>query len=135
MRGFRRLKVWEKAHRLTLAVYLTTKRFPKEELYGLTSQARRSSSSIPGNIAEGCGRSGTKELARFLEIAPGSASELECQLLLARDLGYLDAAVYDRLAKDVCEVKQMLTSFIQRLRSDQRAHGTKNRTRRPEAEI
>ena len=106
---------------MTLAVYAMTRSLPREELYGLTSQARRSSASIPGNIAEGCGRRGDNELARFLEIASGSASELECQLLLARDLQYLDDEVYNRLARDVCEVKQMLTSFIQTLRPDRRA--------------
>jgi four helix bundle protein len=117
MRDFRKLKVWEKAHRLVLGVYAATRDFPKQETYSLTSQLRRSSSSVPQNIAEGCGRQGDKELARFLEIAAGSASELEYQLLLARDLHYLEQAVYDRLAAGVCEVKQMLSSFIQTLRS------------------
>ena len=87
MRGFRELKVWEKAHRLSLAIYKASSGFPKDELYGLTSQIRRSSVSIPTNIVEGCGRNGNAELARFLHIASGSASELEYHLLLARDLG------------------------------------------------
>jgi four helix bundle protein len=116
MRDFRKLKVWQKAHRLTLAVYAATRTFPREELYGLTSQARRSSASIPTNIAEGCGRTGERELSRFLEIAGGSASELEYQLVLACDLGFLDKEAHDRLAADVREIKQMLTSFIQKLR-------------------
>jgi four helix bundle protein len=80
MRDFHALKVWQKAHWLTLRVYNATKRFPKDELYGLTSQVRRSATSIPTNVAEGCGRSGEAELARFLNIAMGSASELEYQL-------------------------------------------------------
>jgi four helix bundle protein len=84
----------------------------------LTSQIRRSSVSIPSNIAEGCGRSGTVELARFLHIAMGSASELEYQLLLARDLNYLEASDYERLVSEVVEVKRMLTSFIQKLTAD-----------------
>jgi four helix bundle protein len=90
MRDFRNLQVWNKAHSLTLDVYKATGFFPKEELYSLTSQIRRSSASIPTNIAEGCGRSGDAELARFMSISMGSASELEYQLLLAHDLNYLN---------------------------------------------
>ena len=88
MRDFRSLKVWQKAHELTLRVYTATRIFPKDELYGLTSQVRRSAASITTNVAEGCGRSGEAELARFLNIAMGSASELEYQLLLARILSF-----------------------------------------------
>jgi four helix bundle protein len=117
MRDFRKLKVWEKAHRLTMAVYVATREFPQEERYGMTAQMRRSGSSIPCNIAEGCGRNGVREFARFLEIAAGSASELEYQLLLARELHFLTQTMYDRLAADTCEVKQMLTSLIQTLHS------------------
>jgi four helix bundle protein len=80
MRDFKEYKVWEKSHYLALEVYRVTATFPKEELYGLTSQIRRASTSIPANIAEGCGRSGNTELARFLQIAMGSASELEYHL-------------------------------------------------------
>jgi four helix bundle protein len=116
MRDFRTLLVWEKAHKVTLAVYAATKNFPREELYGLVSQMRRSSASVPTNIAEGCGREGDAELARFSQIAMGSASELEYQLLLAHDLGFLDRATYQRLHADLLEVKKMLNAFIQRLR-------------------
>src|SRR5213593_1688458 len=115
MRDFRELKVWEKAHNLTLAVYKATASFPKDELYGLTSQIRRSCASIAANIAEGCGRSGEAELARFLHIALGSASELEYHLLLSFDLGLLTKSDFDQLSTDVVEVKQMLTSFIKKL--------------------
>jgi four helix bundle protein len=97
MKNFRGQKVWEKSHNLTLAVYLATRDFPKDELYGLTSQIRRSCSSIPANIAEGCGRSGDGELSRFLQIAMGSASELEYHLILARDLHLIDGNNYQRL--------------------------------------
>jgi four helix bundle protein len=116
MRDFRKLKVWEKAHQLTLGIYAATRSFPHEERYGLTAQARRSSASIPTNVAEGCGRSGPRDLARFLDIASGSASELEYQLLLARDLHYLDGATCERLTIAVSEVKRMLASFLQTLR-------------------
>ena len=108
--------MWERAHRLTLEVYDATRAFPKEEMYGLTSQMRRSASSIPANIAEGCGRNGDVELARFLDIAMGSATELDYHLTLARDLGYLQQAQYDRLATEVNGVSRMLASFIARLR-------------------
>lgn len=118
LKSFKDLKVWERSHHLTLAVYRETRTFPRDEMYGLTSQIRRSSSSIPANIAEGCGRSGDVEFARFLQYAMGSASELEYHLLLAHDLGLLHAENYDRLLRDVTEVKRMLTSFIQKLKAD-----------------
>jgi four helix bundle protein len=119
MRDFRGMKVWEKGHQLALATYMATAAFPREEAYGLTSQIRRSSTSIPANIAEGCGRSGGAEFARFLQIAMGSASELEYHLLLAHDLGLLCNSDHERLESDVTEVKRMLSSLIQRLRSGQ----------------
>ena len=118
MRDFRDLKVWEKAHQLTLAVYKATLVFPKEELYGITSQIRRASISIPANIAEGCGRTGEAELARFLQIAMGSASELEYHLMLAHELNLLHSGDYERLTTELTEVKRMLTVFIQKLRAD-----------------
>jgi four helix bundle protein len=118
MRDFRDLKVWEKGHQLTLAVYESTTRFPQEELYGLTSQIRRSCSSIPANVAEGCGRVGTPNWARFLGIALGSASELEYHLLLAHDLNLLETTEYKELTGEVTEVKRMLTLFIQKLKAD-----------------
>jgi four helix bundle protein len=89
MKSFRGLKVWHSAHQLTLAVYKATAKFPKEELYALTSQMRRAASSIPANIAEGCGRGTDADFGRFLQIALGSASELEYHLLLAFDLKLL----------------------------------------------
>ena len=115
MRAFRDLKVWRKAHELTLAVYKMTSAFPKAELFGLTSQIRRASGSVGANIAEGCGRAGGPELGRFLQIALGSASELEYHLLLAHDLGLLNGSDYNRLDRDVTEIKRMLTSFIQKV--------------------
>lgn len=118
MKDFRKLAVWEKAHHLTLAIYRATVPFPKEEIYGLTSQIRRAAASIPANIAEGCGRDGDSELARFLQISMGSASELEYHLLLAHDLGFLPDPFYAQLDRDTTEVKRMLASFIQRLRHD-----------------
>ena len=115
MRDFRELKVWEKAHALTLNVYRTTAEFPKNEMYGLTSQIRRAASSIGANIAEGAGRNSRPDFARFLQIGLGSASELEYHLLLSRDLGYLESGKYQRLSGEVVEVKKMLTGFVQYL--------------------
>lgn len=117
MRDFRSIKAWGKAHQLALAVYAETKDFPREEIYGLTSQMRRSAGSIPTNIAEGCGRTGDAELTRFCQIAFGSASELEYQLLLSHDLGYLDQSNYEQLRDATIEVKRMLGAFITTLRS------------------
>jgi four helix bundle protein len=116
-RDFRELKVWEKAHWLTLAAYQCTTSFPRDETFGLTSQIRRSASSVPANIAEGCGRGGG-DLARFCRIAAGSASELQYHLLLARDLGYLEEAAYASLEQLASEVERMLAGFIGRLQSD-----------------
>lgn len=118
VQDFRKLKVWEKAHLLALEAYRATASFPDTERYGLTSQIRRSAASIPANIAEGCGRSGPAELGRFLQIAMGSASELEYHLLLARDLGFLEGATYAELADAVVEVKRMLGGFVKRLRAN-----------------
>jgi four helix bundle protein len=118
VKNFRELKVWEKAHQLTLAVYQATRGFPREELYGLTSQLRRSCSSIPANLAEGCGRNGDAELARFCSIAMGSASELEYHLLLARDLELIQSAAHDELSERATELKRMLTAFRQKLIAD-----------------
>src|SRR5512139_2326634 len=117
MQDFHTLKVWEKAHQLTLEVYHATVAFPKEEMYGLTSQIRRASASIPANIAEGCGRGGNAEFKQFLQIALGSASELEYHLLLARDLHYLNTADYEHLASAVVEVKKMLSALILKVKA------------------
>ena len=118
MRDFREIKVWEKAHQLPLSVYKFTSNFPQAELYGLTSQIRRASSSIPANIAEACGRGSKADFSRFLHIALGSASELEYHLLLARDLNLLSAVDHEILNCEVIEIKKMLTAFIQHLKAD-----------------
>ena len=100
---------------MALAIYRATAKFPKDKLYGLTSQIRRACVSMPANIAEGYGRNGSAELARFLQIAQiamGSAGELEYHLLLSQDLGLMDIANYEHLSQETTEVKRMLTSFI-----------------------
>ena len=115
MQDFKKLKVWQMAHQLTLELYKSTLSFPREELYGLTSQSRRSAGSIPTNIAEGCGRGSRPDFCRFLRIASGSSCELEYQLLLARDLGYLPVADCDRLNGQLIQVRRMLASLISRV--------------------
>ena len=117
MQSFRSLRVWEKAHRLTLDIYTSSKTFPREEMYGLTSQMRRSSASIGMNIAEGCCRKGNIEMGRFLQIAMGSASELEYQLLLAHHLEYLQNPDYEKLSTQAVEVKRMLSSLMQKVKA------------------
>src|SRR4051794_33722106 len=111
VQDFRNLKVWQKAHALTLAVYRGTHGFPGDERFGLTSQLRRSCASISANLAEGCARGGDNDFARFVSIAAGSASETDYHLLLARDLHYLEESEYQSLFEQVCEVKRMLNTF------------------------
>ena len=118
MKDFRKLKVWEKSHQLVLDVYRVTATFPSAERHGLTSQLRRAGASIPANIAEGCGRGGDPELARFSQIALGSASEVEYYLLLVHDLGFVADSDYERLVSATIEVKRMLASLINRLRAE-----------------
>ena len=118
MKDFKKLKVWEKAHALVLSVYQATSRFPRSELYGLMSQIRRSGVSIAANIAEGCGRKSDADFARFLQIALGSASELEYHLLLAQDLGFISSERYTILDNEVTEIKRMLFGFIKKLNAE-----------------
>lgn len=118
MKDFRKLTVWEKAHQLTLAIYRVTAGFPSDEIYGLTSQIRRAASSIPSNIAEGCGRQGDAELSRFCTIARGSASELEYQILLSHDLQLIQPDDYERLTQQAVEIKRMLTVLVQKLNAE-----------------
>jgi len=117
VRDFREIKVWQKAHKFALEIYRSTQGFPAEERFGLTSQLRKSATSVPTNIAEGCGRSSEKDFARFLSIAAGSISESEYQVLLALDLGYIPTEVYHQLDAQANEIKRMLNSFIRTLLS------------------
>jgi four helix bundle protein len=117
MRDFRQLKVWEKAHLLTLDVYRSTASFPREELFGMTSQMRRCSASVAANIAEGCGRTGNGDLHRFLSISSGSAVELEYFLLLAHDLDFVPADKYEKLQNQVLEIQRMLASLLRSVAS------------------
>lgn len=118
MQNYKDLKVWEKAHLFTLSVYEKTKLFPKEELYSLTNQLRRASSSVPANIAEGCGKNTKGEFAHFLNIALGSANEAEYFLILSKDLKYLTEEIFIQLYNLINEVKGMLIALINKVRSN-----------------
>lgn len=115
MKDFRQLKVWENAHEMTLTLYRLTAGFPRHELFGLTAQIRRCVSSIPANIAEGCGRLGNSELHRFLQISCGSANELEYHLLLAKDLGYIEQTNYLSTQERLMTLKRMLVALTRKV--------------------
>ncbi len=115
MGHFEKLEVWKRAHALTLDIYKCTAAFPKQEVYGLASQMRRASASIGCNVAEGTGRRSDGELMRFLQIAMGSCSELEYQIRLARDLGYIANDFYVEIKAAVDEVGRMLTGLRSRV--------------------
>ena len=118
MKDFRDLHVWVGAHELTLKMYSITAGFPREERFGLTAQLRRSSASIGANIAEGCGKRGNAEFQKYLQIASGSASELDYHLILARDLGFLKKEAYDAVFSDLVRVRRMLAALIQKVESE-----------------
>ena len=111
MQDFRNLEVWKKAHKLTLDAYRITESFPRAEMFGLSSQIRRAASSIPTNLAEGCGRT-QAEFARFVQIALGSACELEYEFLLAKDLTLVTLDSYDKTNARMVEVKRMLQALL-----------------------
>lgn len=118
MQDFKKLKVWQKSHVFTVNLYKISSSFPPEEKFGLTNQIRRASISIESNIAEGCGRNSNKELTRFLYIAQGSAKEVNCQILIARDLGYITKEKSDFLEDKIDEISRMLTSLIEKTTND-----------------
>lgn len=109
--------VWRRSHQFVLSIYRLTDKFPRHEAFGLTSQIRRASVSIPTNLAEGCGRWGDGDMGRFVQIAMGSASEVDYLVLLASDLGYVPSADYIELASELNEIRRMLTGFYKQIRS------------------
>ena len=129
MQDFRKLKVWEKAHALTLAIYRATQRSRRSDFPGLVPQLRRAAASIPANIAEGCGHEGPKELARYLQMSMASACEVEYYLILGVDLTLIQRSAFLDLETRTKEVKRMLTSLIQRVRAS-----AKEKARRPDAQ-
>ena len=121
MKDFRTLKVWEKAHLVTLAVYRLTENFPKCEMYGITSQMRRCSASVAANIAEGCGRTGNGDFHRFISSAVGSATELDYFLLLSRDLDLVVDDEYQKRHDQIFEIKRILSSLIRSVKKARQA--------------
>ena len=117
LKNFKELKVWQKSYDLCLKLYKATRRFPKEEVYGLTSQIRRSAVSVPSNIAEGYGRKTTPDYLKSLYIAYGSSCELETQLLLSNDLDYIKDGEIKELKEEISEVERMLKALIKSLES------------------
>ncbi|NMA49566.1 MAG: four helix bundle protein [Tissierellia bacterium] len=113
---YRKVIVWDKAHRLTLDTYRITSNFPQSEIYGITSQLRSAASSVPANIAEGYSRGGTKQYINFLTIANGSLAETTYFLLLAHELGYIDEKEYLKLEEKCEEIGKMLNATIRTLR-------------------
>ena len=126
MSDYKKLKVWEDAHKFTIDIYRITKNFPNNEQYGMTSQIRRSASSIPTNVAEGCGQLDNGNLIRFLGISKGSAFETEYQLLLAKDLNYITNEEYKLLLAQIQSIICMLTGLIKSLKSKNYKPKTKN---------
>lgn len=118
MRDFRKYSIWQLSHELTLKIYKSTERFPKDEIYGLTSQIRRASTSIPTNISEGCGRDSDAEFNRFLSISLGPAHEVEYLILLAFDLNYIDANAYDELNSSINTIKRKIYTLKQKLKTN-----------------
>ena len=116
MKDYRKLVVWEKAHKLTLFIYNITRAFPKEEQYGLVSQIRRAAASTPTNIAEGCGKNTQPDFARYLQNAFGSMQEVQYLSFLSFELKYLDQENYIILENSISEVKAMLIGLIHRVR-------------------
>lgn len=111
MQDFKTINTWQRAYAFTLKVYQATFSFPEEEKFGLTSQLRRATASIPINISEGAGRISKRDFANFVQIALGSSSEVECELMLARDLGYLNDSTYISLDKELKEIRRMMYAF------------------------
>ena len=117
MRDFRKLEIWKRSHKAALLLYKVTQEFPTEEKYGLTNQIRRAGVSIPSNIAEGCGHESKKEFARYFQMAAASSSELQYQLILAHDLGYLQEDQYAELSSVIEELKKMVFTYTKRIRA------------------
>lgn len=115
MRDFTKLIFWERSHQLTLKIYALTRSFPKEEIFGLTSQMKRSSSSIPTNLSEGCGRNSNPQLKYFFNISAASASELQYQLILSKDLGYISLNDFQELHDETVAIRKMIYGYVEKM--------------------
>lgn len=117
MRNFQELIIWQRSHQITLKIYTVTQLFPNHELYGLSSQMRRSAASIPTNIAEGSGKNSDAEFKRYLTISAGSCSELHYQLILAKDLKYIPENIFKELEEEIITIRKMIYSFCEKIKS------------------
>lgn len=135
MFDFRKLRIWQEGYELTLQVYQLTRSFPRDELFGLTSQMRRAANSVPHNIAEGCGRNSRPELLRFIVIAMGSASELESEVLVAQGLGFLETSQAEIFLEDVRRLRRMLTAYYQKVRAAPEPTETPSTTMSPSPKV
>lgn len=116
MQDYKSLKVWQNAHALALEVYSLTSKFPKEELYGLVNQIRRATISIAANIAEGSSRTSNKDFSRFLQISFGSAKEVEYEILLSKDLNFIEVESFEKIQHQIEEIKKMLVGLMKAIR-------------------
>ena len=119
MQNYQDLKVWQKSHQFVLSVYQLTNDFPKNEIFGLTSQMRRATVSISANLAEGCGKNSTLDIANYSQISLGSLHETEYYLLLSKDLHYISIEIFEKRNSEIREIKAMLISLIKRVRNPQ----------------
>lgn len=120
MHNFKRLTIWQRSIDLVTQIYLLTMKYPKSEIYGLTSQTRRAATSVPLNISEGAAKSSDKDFARFLEMAMGSINELETALIVAKNLQFITEDAFGVVEKELIEIRKMITKFIKGLKSDNR---------------
>jgi four helix bundle protein len=118
MRDFKKLEVWRIARELNKLIYVSTRDFPKDEIYGLTSQIRRAVVSIASNIAEGCGRRTSKDFVQFLHNAMGSIKEVECQVFLSKDLGYLASERFNEILEELDKLGRKLSLFIKHVETE-----------------
>lgn len=116
MRDYKKYTIWEKSHKLALEVYAITKSFPKEEMYGITSQLRRASLSVPTNIVEGAARNSQKEFAHFINISSGSAAETEYLIRFSFDLNYINEDQFIKINNEIISIRKMLNAFHQKLK-------------------
>ena len=121
IKSFTDLNAWKKSHTLTISIYKLTKKFPKEELFGLTSQVRRAAISVTSNIAEGFGRQTYKEKIQFYYISQGSLTEIQNQLILARDVGYLSNKIFNEIAKQTVVSHKLLSGLIKKTKEIQKS--------------
>lgn len=117
LRSFKDLKVWQEAHSLTITIYEVTKPFPKEEVFGLTNQIRRAAVSIPSNIAEGFNRISQKEKVQFYSIALGSLAEVQSQIMVAHDVGYLNSSFFAKIEGQITVVQKLLNALVRKIRA------------------